>query len=321
MLSAGGRRERRWDALLASPGVAAALDDACSARSLAAGEPLAATAVTDDRWLLLEQDGPWGPKPPAGSDLDPGVATELARRCEALGIRLGLLRRTTARAPGGPRVCYLASTARGAPWLERHLLHAPAGVLGLDLEALAAGRPTAPGAACDRPVWAVCTHGERDACCARLGRALHRALCAARPDDTWQTSHLGGHRFAPTLVHLPSGTCLGRVPPARASEVAGLLDAGRLPVDLLRGRAGDAWAVQAADCLVRAERGLDALDAVEVLAADGDEVALRAAGETLRVTVGREPLPQARPASCGKADEPAERPVLRALAPLPAARR
>jgi hypothetical protein len=296
--------------------VATALDDACATRSLAAGEPLAATAVTDDRWLLLEQDGPWGPKPPFGSDLDAEVAGELARRCEALGIRLALLRRTTARGVARPRTCYLASTARGGTWLERHLLDDPAAVLDLDLEALGAGRRTAPGAAWERPVWAVCTHGERDACCARLGRALHRALCAARPDDTWQTSHLGGHRFAPTLVHLPSGTCLGRVPAARAREVASLLDAGRVPVDLLRGRVGDPWAVQAADCLVRAERGLDALGAIEVLAADGDEVTLRAEGEALRVTVGREPLPEARPASCGKAAEPAERPVLRTVAAL-----
>jgi hypothetical protein len=250
---------------------------------------------------------------PRGSDLDPGVAGALAERCDALGIRVGLLRRSVARAPDGPRACFLASTARDGAWVERHALPDGAAVLDLDLEALAAGRPTGAGAPVEGSLFAVCTHGERDACCARVGRALHRALCAARPEATWQTSHLGGHRFAPTLLHRPWGICLGRVPAARAREVAAALDGGRIPLDLLRGRAGDPWAVQAADCLVRLRLGLDRLDDVEVLGVDADVVTLRAGGELLRATVARRELPAARPASCGKDDEPAFEPVLVAL--------
>jgi hypothetical protein len=295
------------------PAAADPLPDACSTRAAVAGEPLAATAVTDARWLLLEQPGPWAPKVPRGSDLDDDVASALAERCEALAIRVGLLRRSTARAAVGPRACFLASTARGAAFLERHTLPGPAAVLDLDLEALAAGRPTDPAALWDGPLYAVCTHGERDACCARLGRALHRALSAARPEVTWQTSHLGGHRFAPTMLHLPSGISLGRVPAARAREVAALLEARRIPLDLLRGRAGDPWPAQAADCLVRLRTGLDGFDDVEILEVDGDVVTLRAGGEVLRATVDRRPLPMARPASCGKPDEPADEPVLVAL--------
>jgi hypothetical protein len=289
------------------------LPDACSTRSASAAEPLAATAVTDARWLLLEQPGPWAPKVPLGSDLDDEVAAALAQRCEALGIRVGLLRRTTARAGAGPRACFLASTARDHPFLERHTLPHAAAVLDLDLQALAAGRPADPAAQWDGPLYAVCTHGERDPCCARLGRALHRALSAARPEATWQTSHLGGHRFAPTMLHLPSGISLGRVPPARARDVADALEARRIPLDLLRGRVGDPWPVQAADCLVRRRTGLDGFDDVEILETDGDVVTLRAGGEVLRATVGRRTLPQARPSSCGKPDEPAEAPVLVAL--------
>ena len=96
--------------------------------------------------------------------------------------------------------------------------------------------------------------------------------------------------------------------------MAAALEAGRVPVELLRGRVGDPWAVQAAEALVRAERGLEGLDDVDVLAVEGDVVTLRADGAVVRVEVDREPLPE-RPASCGKADEPAGRPVLRAAAP------
>ena len=305
------------DPSVAAASVGAVTDvppEACSTRSAAVGEPLAGTAVTDDRWLLLEQPGPWGPKVPQGAGLDQALAAELAARCEALGIRLALLRRTVAREHIRPRTAFLACTRRGASWVERHALEDPADALRLDLEALGAGRQTDPAARWTRDVFAVCGHGERDPCCARLGRPLHRALLASRPDATWQTSHLGGHRFAPTLLHLPSGICLGRVPAARAREVAAALEAGRVPVELLRGRVGDPWAVQAAEALVRAERGLEGLDDVDVLAVEGDVVTLRADGAVVRVEVDREPLPE-RPASCGKADEPAGRPVLRAAAP------
>lgn len=57
----------------------------------------------------------------------------------------------------------------------------------------------------------VCTHGRRDACCGSLGPAVHRQLTdiyAGSSDVRLvrRTSHLGGHRFAPTVAVMPSGT-------------------------------------------------------------------------------------------------------------------
>ena len=54
----------------------------------------------------------------------------------------------------------------------------------------------------------VCTNARRDQCCALLGRPLVATFVDKPPTpDTqiWETSHLGGHRFAPTFVDLPSG--------------------------------------------------------------------------------------------------------------------
>lgn len=56
----------------------------------------------------------------------------------------------------------------------------------------------------------VCTHGRRDACCGSSGTALWHEL-TDRPDVMGatalrRTSHTGGHRFAPTAIHLPTGT-------------------------------------------------------------------------------------------------------------------
>jgi hypothetical protein len=67
-----------------------------------------------------------------------------------------------------------------------------------------------------RPMLLVCTHGQRDRCCARFGLALTRALeaCDARERvEVREASHLGGDRFAPTVLVLPSGHMYGHLTP------------------------------------------------------------------------------------------------------------
>ena len=61
------------------------------------------------------------------------------------------------------------------------------------------------------PLTLVCTHGARDACCAKNGGMFFRALRKLSPDTVWQSSHLGGHRFAATAIHFPSGRLFGRL--------------------------------------------------------------------------------------------------------------
>ena len=58
----------------------------------------------------------------------------------------------------------------------------------------------------------VCTHGTRDSCCGRRGTNLAVELAASgrlAAENLWRTSHLGGHRFAPTFMVLPQGTVWG----------------------------------------------------------------------------------------------------------------
>lgn len=60
----------------------------------------------------------------------------------------------------------------------------------------------------------VCTHGTRDTCCGTMGVRCAQLLreSLAEPDCVWEVSHLGGHRFAPTLFALPSWRVYGRLP-------------------------------------------------------------------------------------------------------------
>jgi hypothetical protein len=61
----------------------------------------------------------------------------------------------------------------------------------------------------------VCTHGSHDACCGSLGYPFYKQLRDALADQTqvriWRCSHFGGHRFAPTMIDLPSGAYWGRL--------------------------------------------------------------------------------------------------------------
>jgi hypothetical protein len=268
---------------------------ACSVLAERLGEDLAASAPKAGRFLLLEQPGPWtGRNAVTNSDLDEGIARALLARADDARVKVHLIRRSSRRTALERRSCFLADVARG--WVERHELDDPAEVLDLDL--------AMRGERWEEPLYLVCTHGKRDPCCARRGRPLARAVRAHRPDQTWEIGHIGGHRFAATMLTFPHGLAFGRVPAARGPEIVSALEAGEIVLEHLRGRAGAPWPVQAAEVLVRRERGLSALAALAVESVDSETVTLRLGdGERLRVTVARREDERPRPISCGDEQE------------------
>ena len=138
-----------------------------------------------------------------------------------------------------------------------------------------------PGlAAYDEPLWLVCTNGRRDRCCTEAGRPVAAALAGSWPEATWETTHLGGHRFAATLLALPSGVALGRLDAGSAVGACRDLEAGRVPVDLTRGRVGTPPRAQVAELHLRRELGEPALDAVRATEVDGDTVTVTTAAAT-----------------------------------------
>ena len=62
----------------------------------------------------------------------------------------------------------------------------------------------------------VCTHGRHDKCCAKFGQELVNNLRNHLKDqqeniEVFDSSHLGGHRFAPTMIDFPSGRVYGQL--------------------------------------------------------------------------------------------------------------
>ena len=251
-------------------------DFRCSGASATDAEEMAGTAPTETDYLFVEHTGPWGRQAVAESRLPAPVREHLAG---LEGVRVQLVRRVGGLREEGVRV-FAASLGGAAPRVTTTVL---AGVDEL---------PALDGAALEPyagPLWLVCTNGRRDLCCAEVGRPVAAALTGRWPEATWETTHLGGHRFAGTLLALPSGVTLGRLDPGTAVEACRELEQGRLPTANARGRAGLSGAAQVADLHLRRELGLDHLGDVEVESADGDTVRLRARGTAYDVTVAQRP--------------------------------
>lgn len=264
----------------------------CEAEATARHEPLLATASRVRRWLLVEQPGPWGRDAPVDSRLDRGVAERLSARAEEAGVRVVLVRRS-ARDLGGARRAYLAHTGRRHRWIERLDLDRPADLLDVDLDALRAPEPPGVGVPGPPAVHLVCTNGRHDPCCADRGRPVVRALRDAGTDEVWESSHIGGDRFAANIVILPAGTYYGRVPPERAAALLADHAAGDLDLDHYRGRCCDPPLLQAAEIFLRRRLGERRLDQVVAATAspivDGSTctVEVVGAGERYAVTVER----------------------------------
>jgi hypothetical protein len=173
-----------------------------------------------------------------------------------------LIRRTSSNPSTAEGLtCFALRSGPEPPWIERTRLPNVTEALDLDLSAL--GRGERPGfEPFEGPLFLVCTHGRRDVCCAERGRPLAQALAAAFPEPTWESSHVGGDRFAGNVVAFPHGLYLGRVRPDEAARVARAYADGRVPLEHLRGRSCYPMPVQAAELALRTQEGLVGLDDV-----------------------------------------------------------
>ncbi|TWV57254.1 sucrase ferredoxin [Streptomyces misionensis] len=287
----------------------------CATVSRSLDEPLSATAATATTWLLLEQPGPWGAKALTSSHLDPAVGRALEAAVEGTGVRVALIRRPGRHADPGTgeiRQVYAAHTVPGRGWLHGAATRDPRRLLDLDLPALGAGDHRSFAAALGGrphtgdPLALVCTNGKRDRCCALQGRPLAAELAAAGESGVWEVTHLGGHRFAPTVLVLPYGYVYGR---AGAATVKAALDGvreGRVAVDGCRGCSAFERPGQAAELAVRSVAGEHRAGVLGVVRTAGaaprwEVTVAHADGRRWRVTVARGASLPPRPESCGAA--------------------
>lgn len=128
----------------------------------------------------------------------------------------------------------------------------------------------------------VCGHGARDRCCGGSGTRLAVEARAALPD--WRirrTSHLGGHRFAPTALTLPEGRIWAFLD---AEALAGIVERTMHPHqarDHYRGHVAlDPWA-QVVEATALTTEGWAALDVDDLRA----EISVADDGDRAQVTL------------------------------------
>lgn len=192
------------------------------------------------------------------------VARTLLSASQRLGFRVLLVRRPGWEQPDGTRTALLARTDASGGWIECVGFDDPAELLDLDLTVLESGTPPGVGEPGPAMVSLVCTNGRHDACCADRGRPVVRALDEAGVADVWESTHVGGDRFAANVVCLPMGLYLGRVEPEDAEAVLAQVRDGLIPLENYRGRSCFQPLVQAAEWHVRQELGERRLDALRL---------------------------------------------------------
>ena len=285
----------------------------CSTVSRELDEPLPGTAATARTWLLLEQPGPWGAKALTSSHLDPALGRALEAAAKGTGVRIALIRRPGRHADCGTatmRQVYAAHTAPGDAWLHSAAVRDPRALLDLDFAALGRGAHRTFDSVLDArphggaPLALVCTNGKRDRCCALLGRPLAAALAATEVEGVWEVTHLGGHRFSPTLLVLPYGYAYGRAEADAVEEVLHGVQEGRVVVEGCRGRSAWERPGQAAELAVRSAVGEYAADALSVVRTDGSAprwqvTVAHVDGRRWRVEVAQGAALPPRPESCG----------------------
>ncbi len=209
------------------PAVQPAIDSACqycSVVSKANGEDPIGTAVTAQQWLLIEVPQPWVKNPWAGQSADLLELFEAIERQPKLwkSLRILAIAPDKTYSTKSDRHVFFYQQPKGATstYAQQHY-HLPTAQLSQLARALVLqpaelnrfSHYLQPSA---RAMF-VCTHTNYDLACGRFGTPLYRTLkkqyAQADSLSVWQTTHFGGHNFAPTLIDFPLGQFWGHLEP------------------------------------------------------------------------------------------------------------
>lgn len=247
------------------------LEFRCAPWTLRQGVDPVGSAVQIDRLVTVEVPLPWPADIAALDwvavlDLAPGTRVQTIVPEVARGDGTVLVNRWTRQ----------GAVFTGTDWLV-HAIDVP-DVLAV----IAAGdEPDVTGQDAP-PEILVCGHGARDRCCGGSGTRLAVEARAALPDvRIRRTSHLGGHRFAPTAISLPDGRVWADLDP---EALRGIVERTMHPTDArdhYRGHVAlDPWA-QVVEAAGLSEMGWSAFDTDELDA----EVSVDDSGDAATVTL------------------------------------
>jgi len=232
-----------------------AVEELCAAAARRLAEPLFGTASRVDLWLALEVPGVWADE--VQDALDPAGALSRALLPVLKAVPRSRLLFIKGASPG-PRDSisfYVAVTDESESRLYRFEVGTYEALSEIDLFGVLAEEERFEPFRERRPLYLVCTHGTHDRCCAKFGFPTYLSLVQRQPECVWQSSHVGGDRFAANVVCLPDGVYYGHVQPADHEAFLETTAARRLHLARWRGRSCYPAPVQAAEYYLRQSTG------------------------------------------------------------------
>lgn len=289
----------------------------CASISEDVGEDMPGTAPEANGWVAIEQRGPYGRDALRESHFPSAVGTWLKETLAPLAIKPLLIRPAGAhpdinKEPTSRRV-FVASSIPGASALATFNIRHPDELYDVDFSAITSGRIAAAysGVQIEHdPLLLICSHAKRDICCAQRGRPIAKELSRrlglqGMPHRIWESSHVGGHRFAPVGLQLPHGWVHGRFDLDRAAAIFVDAQVGRVAMSSVRGRSSLDPLAQIAEIAARQLTDVMAIDSVNATALGGNRFQITSsAGEGIELEVSENYAADPRPEACAKAPTP-----------------
>ena len=210
--------------------------DLCSER----GEPLAGTGDAPQRILMLAWPrGKWRTPRWESVGMSPAL-TEALHEAAHAGLHVALVDKVEA-ANALPTLHALPENVFADFADEDELI---ATIRGYVAGTVFAGRQDT------RSTILCCTDNRRDACCARHGFSTYKALVAEADPASFnivQATHIGGCRFAASLVVMPQRQRYGRMAADQAAEFLTALDRDEVYLPAYKGRTDQPEPLQVAE--------------------------------------------------------------------------
>lgn len=231
----------------------------CAELSRNRDEKIYGTAPPADFWLLLEYSKAWGTKALKESDLPASTKTYLEGFLKTNPVvRFLFIRRS--RSTGEDIRFFVVRCLEKDAKVYQFNLKTYEQLLELDIHALVTADPNPNLEPLADPLFLVCTHGTHDKCCAKFGGPVYDALKQLDEPGVWQSSHVGGDRFAANMICFPHAIFYGRVEPQDAPEILRSYLNHQITLHNYRGRGCYARHLQAAEFFVRSKTGITGIN-------------------------------------------------------------
>lgn len=219
----------------------------CSDISRDLNEPLIGTAPQVGFWILLEVREAWEAKNLTSNSLPP-VAKDWLMDVQTRGMENGLLPRAQFIRQRRRKTDPLTLMTCQDGVLRKHLMDDYDELASIDIY-------NSDLSICEEISYFVCTHGARDKCCSKYGIPTWQMLDSLSHGRAWQTTHLGGHRYATNVLVLPTGHSYGRVMVDETEEFFKTVEEGSISIKHLRGNSALPKEAQVCECAMVADNG------------------------------------------------------------------